>query len=158
METRDFAILKADMAAQMQTISRVFDMLEARAEGLTADSPEQLESAAYQLHNFYGAIEELLRIVAAHFENTISDTARWHSLLLQRMTQSIQDVRPAVLSLKSYTLLNALRSFRHFFRHAYGIPIDWAQLQSNLAKARQLKPLLDQDLSTFLQTLNGLSD
>ena len=158
METRNFAILKADVAAQMQTINRVFGMLEARAEGLTPEHVERLESVAYQLHNFYGAIEELLKIVAAHFENTVSDTARWHSLLLQRMTQSIQDVRPAVLSMDSYSLLNALRSFRHFFRHAYGVPIDLAQLQSNLVKARQLKPLLDEDLKQFLQALNGSSD
>lgn len=53
-------------------------------------------------------------MVAAHFENQISDTARWHSVLLQRMSQEIPGIRPAVLSQESYLLLNSLRGFRHF--------------------------------------------
>ena len=157
MEERDLAILKADLAAQLQSVERVFVMLEQRATGLTPDNSEKLESVAYQLHNFYSAIEDLLKIVATYFENNVSDTARWHSLLLQRMTQPVQGVRPAVIAVESYALLNALRAFRHFFRHAYGIPVDFAQLQSNLEKARQLKPMFDRDLRFFLQALNGLS-
>jgi hypothetical protein len=133
-------------------------MLEQRAERLELDYPERLESVAYQLHNFYGAVEELLKVVAIYFENNVSETAQWHSLLLLRMTQTAEGVRPSVISTESYALLNALRAFRHFFRHAYGVPIDFAQLQSNLTKAQQLKPLLDQDLDCFLQDLKGLSN
>ncbi|MBD2054781.1 hypothetical protein H6F88_01865 [Oculatella sp. FACHB-28] len=158
MEARNLAVFTADITAQQQAIERVFAMLEQRAEGLKPDYPERLESVAYQLHNFYGAIEELLKIVATYFENNVSDTARWHSLLLLRMTQAVEGVRPAAISTESYALLNALRAFRHFFRHAYGVPIDFAQLQSNLTKAQQLKPLLDRDLKCFLQDLRGLSN
>jgi hypothetical protein len=96
-----------------------------------------------------------LKIVATHCENQISDSAKWHSLLLQRMTQEIQGVRPALLSQESYFLLNVLRGFRHFFRHAYGILIDYAQLQSNLDKAKALKALLNQDLTSFLNKLDN---
>jgi hypothetical protein len=128
-------------------------MLEERAEKLSSKNPETLESIAYQLHNLDGAVEELLKLVAAYFENNVADTSRWHSLLLQRMTQQIEDVRPAVISTESYQLLNALRAFRHFFRHAYGVPIDVAQLQSNLDRARGLRPLLDRDLNSFLEIL-----
>ncbi|MBD1998799.1 hypothetical protein H6G00_19575 [Leptolyngbya sp. FACHB-541] len=158
MEAGNLAVFAADITAQQQVIERVFAMLEQRAEGLEPDYPERLESVAYQLHNFYGAIEELLKIVATYFENNVSDTARWHSLLLLRMTQAVEGVRPAAISTESYALLNALRAFRHFFRHAYGVPIDFAQLQSNLTKAQQLKPLLDKDLRRFLQDLRGLSN
>jgi len=156
MEENDLAVLKADIAAQRRVIEQVFVLLEQRATGLAPDNPEKLESVAYQLHNGYSAIEDLLKLIATYFENNVSDTARWHSLLLQRMTQPIEGVRPAVISLESYGLLNALRAFRHFFRHAYGVPIDFAQLQSNLNKARQLKPMLNQDLEDFVQTLNEL--
>jgi hypothetical protein len=156
MEAKDLAVFTADMMAQQQAIERVFVTLERRAEGLAPDYPERLESVAYQLHNFYSAVEDLLKIIATYFENNVSETARWHSLLLLRMTQSVEGVRPAAISTESYALLNALRAFRHFFRHAYGVPIDLAQLQSNLTKARQLKPMLDKDLKCFLQTLKGL--
>jgi hypothetical protein len=156
VEETDLAILKADIAAQRQLIDRVFRVLEQRSTGLAPNNPEKLESVAYQLHNGYSAIEDLLKLIATCFENNMSETARWHSLLLQRMTQPIEGVRPAAISMESYGLLNALRAFRHFFRHAYGIPIDFAQLQSNLDKARQLKPLLDEDMDGFIQSIDDL--
>ncbi len=155
MEAQDLAVFQADIAAQCQSIERVFLAVEQRATGLTPENPEKLESVAYQLHNFYSAIEDLLRIIAAFFENNVSETARWHSLLLQRMTQPVQGVRPAVITAESYALLNALRGFRHFFRNAYGIAIEFTQLQSNLQKAQQLKPMLDQDIQAFLQALSS---
>jgi hypothetical protein len=40
----------------------------------------------YQIHNFYNAVEGLLRMIAAQFENQIADTSRWYQLILQRMT------------------------------------------------------------------------
>ena len=129
----------------MQLICRVFDMLEVRAQGLQPDDAVRLESVAYQIHNFYNAVEDLLRTVAAQFENQITDTSRWHQLILQRMTQEILTVRPAVLSQASFEALNALRGFHQFFRHAYGVPIDYDQLVSNLNRVRQGFPVLVQE-------------
>ncbi|MFM2311628.1 MAG: hypothetical protein RLZZ04_904 [Cyanobacteriota bacterium] len=125
MDKNVLIVLKADLTAQMAVVKSISLLLEERAIGLIVDDPVRLESVAYQLHNFYNAIEDLLKMVAAHFENQISDTARWHSVLLQRMSQEIPGIRPAVLAQESYLLLNSLRGFRHFFRHAYGVPIDY---------------------------------
>jgi hypothetical protein len=153
METPGLALLAADLAAQRVTIDRVFALLLDRSQNLSPDNPEKAESVAYQLHNFYGAIEELLKIVAIYFENNISDSSQWHSLLPKRMMQPVQEIRPALLSLESYDKLNELRAFRHFFRHAYGIALDFYQLQSNVNRAIQLKPQLDQNIESFLQKL-----
>ena len=154
MDAAQLALLKADINAQRATIDRIFRMLEDRAVDLSADSPaEKLESVAYQLHNLYGAVEDLFKIIATYFENNISDSAQWHSRLLQRMTQAVEGVRPAVIRQDSYLQLNSLRGFRHFFRHAYGVTIDHAQITSNLAQAIILKPLLEQDLDAFLNNL-----
>jgi hypothetical protein len=153
METPGLALLAADLAAQRVTIDRVVALLIHSSQHLSPDNPEKAESVAYQLHNFYGAIEELLKIVAIYFENNISDSSQWHSLLPKRMMQPVQEIRPALLSLESYDKLNELRAFRHFFRHAYGIALDFYQLQSNVNRAIQLKPQLDQDIESFLQKL-----
>ncbi len=150
MDTKSWALLEADLAAQQATVDRVFMLLIQRSEGLSSENLEQLESTAYQLHNLYGAVEGLLKVIATYFENNISDSSRWHSLLLQRMTQPVQGIRPAVLSSQTYEALNTLRAFRHFFRHAYGIPIDFAQLQSNLEKAKLMYPQLTQEILSFL--------
>ncbi len=138
---------------QMAVVKSVSVLIKERARGLHKDDPVRLESVAYQIHNFYNAIEDLLKIVASHFENQISDNARWHSLLLKRMSQEIPGIRPMFISQESYLLLNSLRGFRHFFRHAYGVPIDYEQLQINLNKAVQLYSCLEQDLNKFLEVL-----
>jgi len=154
MDSANLALLKADINAQQVTIDRIFKLLENRALDLSDQSPaEKLESVAYQLHNLYGAVEDLFNVIATYFENNISDSAQWHSRLLQRMTQAVEGVRPAVISQDSYLGLNSLHAFRHFFRHAYGVAIDYAQLTSNLERARALKPLLDKDLDAFLNNL-----
>lgn len=43
---------------------------------LFSDDIVRVESVAYQLHTFYNAVEDLLKLVATHFENNISDAAR----------------------------------------------------------------------------------
>ena len=153
MEKNALTIFKADIQAQMALVNRILTLVEERATGLTADDPIRLESVAYQIHNLYNAVEDLLKLVAAHFENQITDTAHWHTALLQRMTQEVPGIRPALLSEESYIILNSLRGFRHFFRHAYGVPIDYPQLKINLDKARQLNSLLKKDLENFLNRI-----
>jgi hypothetical protein len=153
MDKNTLIVLRADITTQMAVVKTISSLIELRAEGLHKDDPVRLESVAYQIHNFYNAIEDLLKIIAAHFENQISDTARWHSVLLQRMSQEIPGIRPVLLSRESYLLLISLRGFRHFFRHAYGVPIDYEQLQINLNKSLQLYSCLDRDLKQFFKAL-----
>lgn len=154
MDSPQLALLKVDLASQKTTIEQVFLSLQSRAQNLDPDNIEKLESVAYQIHNFYCSVEELLKIVANHFENNILDSSKWHSLLLKRMTQTVEGIRPALLSLESYELLNGLRAFRHFFRHAYGVSLDFHQLKANLERVVKLKPLLDQEIELFLHQLS----
>lgn len=99
----------------------------------------------------------MFKIIATYFENNISDTTRWHSALLQRMTQSIPEIRPALFSQKTYSILNSLRGFRHFFRHAYGSILEYEQLKINLDKAMNLYTLLETDVNNFIQELSSKS-
>lgn len=151
MDKNDLVVLTADIKAQMSLVKTISAKLEDRAVGLDPEDSVRMESVAYQIHNFYNAVEDLLKIVATYFENQITDTTRWHTKLLQRMTEEISGVRPSLLSQESYLLLNSLRGFRHFFRHAYGTPIEHAQLQINLDKAYRLLPCLEQDVENFLK-------
>jgi len=149
--------LNEDIRTQMALIKTVVDRLEERSRDVREDDAARLESVAYQIHNLYSAVEDLLELVAAHFENNIADPSRWHSELLFRMTRKVAGVRPALLSEESYRILNGLRSFRHFFRHAYNAPIEYAQLVINLDKARRLYPALEQDVAHFLQQFDDES-
>lgn len=157
MEQSVLAVLTAELKAQMSAIDGICEKVQVRAAGLDPTDEIRMESVAYQIHNLYNAIEDLLKLVATYFENQITDTAKWHSALLRRMTQEIAEIRPAFLSPETYDLLNGLRGFCHFFRHGYGTPIDYVQLQANLDKALKLQPSLHQDLDRFLQALKPLN-
>ncbi|NJN71839.1 MAG: hypothetical protein HC799_02985, partial [Limnothrix sp. RL_2_0] len=87
-------------------------------------------------------------------ENNISDSSQWHSLRLQRMITDIPNIRPAFLSADTYSLLNNLRGFRHFFRHAYGATIEYEQLKGNLKKSLKLLVYLETDLQQFMTRLS----
>ena len=72
----------------------------------------------YQLHNLYGAFEQLFKETARFFENRV-DAGSCRADLLRRMQLEIQGIRPALLSAETASGLDELRRFRHFFRHAY---------------------------------------
>ena len=153
MDEKALIVLRADVKGQMDLIDDVFTKLTARAVDLQADDEVQLESAAYQMHNLYSAVEDLFKLIASQFENQVADVSRWHIELLQRMKQEIPGVRPALVSPETFNLLNGLRSFRHFFRHAYTAPIEFDQLQINLDKAQQVHSSLHKDVSLFLERI-----
>jgi len=119
MDKNASIVLRVDIETQMTQLEEIYEKLEQRAQDMEADDPARLESIAYQIHNLYNAVEDLLKLVAAHFENHIADADRWHSALLKRMAQMIPSLRPAFLSETTFRLLDSLHSFRHFFRHAY---------------------------------------
>ncbi len=105
MDEERLTLLVSDVEAQMGMIETIYEKLEERATGLHSDDEVRLESVAYQLHNLYNAIEDLFQLIAAHFENQVKDTSRWHTTLLQRMKQKVGGIRPALLSEESYALL-----------------------------------------------------
>ncbi len=153
MDAQELLILETDIAAQLALIDDVYAILENRAKDFNGNDARQMESVAYQIHNVNNAFEELLRLIAAHFEYQIGNAARWHSALLHRMTQPVPGVRPAPLTKETLLLLDTLRGFRHFFRRAYAATVDPEQFQFNLRRARRAHHCLHRDLSAFLEQL-----
>jgi hypothetical protein len=149
------AILQAEIEQQMAMIENLYAVLEDRAGRLETGGPGYVDSAAYQIHNLYNAVEDLMQLVAKAFENNVTDLSRWHTQLLDRMKLAITGVRPALFQADTAVLLHKLRSFRHFFRHAYGIALDHTQVQENLRSARAVRPLLLRDIAAFLQALQA---
>jgi hypothetical protein len=157
MDAVSLNVLKAEIEAQLEKIDQVYRELDDRASQMQPDVPGLVESTAYQLHNLYNAIEDLFKIVANAFENSVTDRSRWHTELLRRMTLNIQGVRPALLTSETVELLDELRAFRHFFRHAYGVRLRSGRVEEDVAIARQLQPLLKCDVKQFLEQL-GIDD
>jgi hypothetical protein len=147
------ALFKAELSEQWREVDRLHTRIK---EGLRdfKETQEKVDSMGYKLHNLYCAYEELFEIVARYFENQI-EPERYHSSLLKRMKLDIPGVRPALLSRETYLLLDELRRFRHFFRHAYGVDLDPDKVEGVAKKAVELKDKFEQDLGSFLSVLGS---
>lgn len=116
---------------------------------------ESVESAGYWLHNLYSAYEDLFKLVAGFWENSLSSNGKFHVQLLKRMLLNIKDVRPALLSEDGYRILNELRGFRHVFRHAYSYGLDDERVSALLRKVLGQKDTVIKDLQTFRNIVAG---
>lgn len=153
MDAVRLSVLRAEVRGQLNKIERVVVILEERASEWAPNDAATVESVAYQVHNFYSATEDLMKIVANAFENSITDLSQWHTQLLNRMTLEIEGVRPALLTTETAALLHELRAFRHLFRHAYSTTLDFSRVEQNVVRARQVRTLLTRDVDAFFETL-----
>jgi uncharacterized protein YutE (UPF0331/DUF86 family) len=150
MEKERLAVLRSKLKAQEGEIRTIYGKIEERRQ--TADKAH-LESLAYQLHNLYCAFEDLFKMIAGAFENQIEEKDRYHLELLKRMVLTIEGVRPGLLSQESHRLLDNLRAFRHFFRHAYSYELDDRKVRLVLEDANRLKGLYSKEIDHFLDQL-----
>ncbi|MEP7190480.1 MAG: hypothetical protein ABI901_14920 [Roseiflexaceae bacterium] len=153
MDSIQLSTLIAEIEAQMARVTAVNQVVESRVALLEKEQIAAVEALAYQLHNFYNACEDLLKLVATAFENHITDQGNWHRGLVQRMSLTISGVRPALISAATLPHLDQLRAFRHFFRHAYNTPINIPRLMLVLDDARLVHPLMQADVNHFVSHL-----
>jgi hypothetical protein len=153
--TEKFLILERSVRSDVQAIDQLFESLG--APDLSASEPEdKLIVIAYRLHSLYSAFENVFRNIAGTFESEIRDRAGWHRELLQRMKLDLTPIRPAVIDEEAYASLEELLRFRHFFRTAYGVPLDPSRLSLAVRRALELKPLYRKQVESFLQFVQSL--
>lgn len=151
MDKAAFAVLKAEVEERYRDLVRIYERIgQRRAEFKETD--EGLDSMAYQLHNLYNAFEQLFETVAHFFENQIEGEA-YHTGLLRRMKLDIEGIRPALLSGDAFALLDKLRRFRHFFRHAYTAALDPEKIGELVDVAWRLRGVFEEDKNAFLNQL-----
>ncbi len=150
MDKSRHLVLAAEVRAQLQQIERIYGLVDEREP---IGGVAGMESMAYQLHNLYGAIEDLFKVVANAFENHVAPGGGYHTELLRRMTISVPDVRPRVISSETCRLLDSLRGFRHVFRHAYARELDIRKLRIVLDDARAVRGPLANDVEGFLASV-----
>ncbi|MEW6382115.1 MAG: hypothetical protein AB1611_21275 [bacterium] len=137
---------------QEEIIMDIVRQIEERVN-LLDKSSDALIFTAYGLHNLYCAIEDIFKEVSRIFENSLAEPERWHRELLVKMTLEVEGIRPRLISEGSFIILDELRAFRHFFRHAYGIPMDNERVKRLVEKAIGLQARLHDDLDSFINKL-----
>ncbi len=139
--------LRAEVASDASAFgARIEELkrLDARSGGPAASA-----QVAVALHHAYGAVEAALARVARLLEGSVPQGPDWHQQLLHTMTLEIPTVRPAVLSSQTVRELRKLLAFRHFFRHAYAVDWDPAQLATVQEAALMLVTPLSADLAAL---------
>jgi len=111
--------------------------------------PEATAFLAVKLHAWYTAFESILERIARVVEGGLSAGPAYHQDLLRGMTLPLAEVRPAVISRERLPDLSDMLAFRHFFRHAYAISLDEAELRRHAARLQRLHPGVRQDLRAF---------
>lgn len=104
---------------------------------------------ALKAQQFYSAIEDLLKQIAKGFENHIEGLSSDHKGLLIRLNTKIPNIRPSLISDKSFRFLDHIRSFRHFIRHAYDCELEEKELVKIQEELRKEFPNLRADFNTF---------
>jgi len=155
MDSADFVLFEAEIHERYSTVQQIYKRVNSR-QATFKNAAEGVDSIAYQIHNLYGAYEQLFETAANFFENQI-EGARYHADLLRRMKIEIEGMRPALLSESTYRLLDELRRFRHFFRHAYGVELDADRVDRIVQIAIELKEPFQQDMERFLAKLKPIS-
>jgi hypothetical protein len=61
------------------------------------DAEVYIDSVALNLHGFYSGVERLLELIASQVDEAAPEGGQWHRELLERLSQPIAEVRPAVL-------------------------------------------------------------
>ncbi len=112
---------------------------------------------ALKTQQFYTAIEDLLKQIAKAFENHIEDISSYPKELLIRLNTEIPKIRPAVLSKNTLTLLDKIRAFRHFIRHAYDCELDQEELSNVQDKLRKEYTYVEDDFHSFRNFIKELS-
>ena len=158
MEPQDrIVVFLAEFDYQVQQINSIYTRLERKVSAIEKQTVavEAVESAGYWMHNLYCAFEDLFKLVAGFWENSLSADGKFHVQLLKRMLLSIEGVRPALLSEGSYRFLNELRGFRHVFRHAYSYGLDDERVSTLLRKILDPKSTVIMDLNNFRKIIAG---
>ncbi len=105
--------------------------------------------------NYYTCMETLFLKISQFFENDLQKD-KWHSDLLNKMTLEIPEIRNAVISEKTFHILQEFLRFRHFKRYYVEFEYDWDKLEFLEKKFDELKPLIHSELDDYNNFLKSI--
>jgi hypothetical protein len=78
-----------------------------------------LDGVALNIPGFYSGLERVFELIVTTVDGKKPGGGNWHQVLLRKMTDDIDSIRPAVISNISYKQLDEYRGFRHVVRNVY---------------------------------------
>jgi len=154
------SLLLTEAATELEALDRVAAELAEYAGEL--DGPEVgrplLAVVAVDLHDYFTAAETLFERIARHIDGALPEGARSHRELIDQMASDLPPLRSAVLTPEERAWLHDLRSFRHFFRHAYSVGLDAPRLQRHAERLAAQHAAFRRHLEDFLAFVREVRD
>ena len=152
-----FLVLERSIQEDLAAVDEIYAALPTAPPSGEAPQ-EELIVVAFHLHALYTAVENIFRNIARAFENTLDETAGWHTELLRRMRLDLSPVRPAVIDDSTFEALDELRGFRHVFRSVYRLRLDPRRLSIVFDFAWRMRQPLATQIDDFLAFVRGLRE
>ncbi len=155
-----FAELADRIRGELSELKRAVDRVSvswAQAERTSSESA-YLDSVALNLHGFYSGLERLFELIARHIDAVKPTGETWHRDLLQRMSQDVKEVRPAVLGLENARALDEFRRFRHLVRNVYTMNLSPKRLEPLVSALPALWASIRDEMSAFAEFVEALAE
>jgi hypothetical protein len=145
--------------SELGDLERLVGRIESGWQGAKRTNDDlYLDSVALNLHGFYSGLETLFELIATHVDKQKPTGANWHQFLLQQMTIEVVGIRPAVISIATYSELDEYRSFRHVVRNIYSFHFDPSKMEKLVIRVATLLTQLQAELLAFALFLEQQSN
>jgi hypothetical protein len=116
--------LIADIDADMRLLKKETDSIRKKLTRLDSEKdPENIDShikaIAASLHSIYSGYENIIERIIRAIDGDVPVGRHYHLLLLKRATNLMDGVRPPIISIETFRLIDELRTYRHKFRNIY---------------------------------------
>ena len=152
----DLIALTADLAAHLARVEREVEDIQSLSSAGESDRTT-LWALAGHLQAFYTGCEAILQRAVERFEGPPPYGADSHIRLLQMATLNLPGLRPPILQTETAAALDPYRAFRHFFRHGYGVELDWNKMAAKVHGIGDVRTRLVHDLAELSRFLNTLA-
>lgn len=150
MKNESLGSLAIRIRQELDELERVLERVsEGWQRARRSNDDYYLDGVALNLHGFYSGLERIFMLISAIIDCDLPQGENWHTLLLEKMTNEIPRVRPAVISKEISRRLNEYRGFRHVVRNVYTYRFDSTKVEKLVLSAPPLLTQLRAELSAF---------
>jgi len=116
--------LIADIDADMKLLKKEVESIKRKLSRLENEKdPENIDShtkaIAGSLHSLYSGYENIIERLIRAIDGDIPVGKDYHLVLLKRALNPIEGIRPPIIPIDTFRLLDEMRTYRHKFRNIY---------------------------------------
>jgi len=133
--------------AEFENIEAIFSEMPP-SSSLPYLSTLELAGVAAFLHNFYNAIENILKQILFSQQIFLTEGKSWHKDLVEAVSKK------NIISENCKNNLGQYLAFRHFFSHAYALDLYPDKMEPLVENSKMVYNLFKQEILAFLATKN----